>query len=120
MFSVFSVLLRVLGSKAEMNVVVIGAGAIGSVYGAKLSAQHEVTLVGRPDHVQAIQQHGLRLEGGTTGTYAVNATTRLESTPPLKRAPTGTSAISRSRTASLSLASSSSSAAASLSSSFGP
>ena len=65
-----------------MHIVVIGAGAIGSVYGAKLSAQHEVTLVGRPDHVQAIQQHGLRLEGGTTGTYAVNATTRLESVAP--------------------------------------
>ena len=61
-----------------MQIVVIGAGAIGSVYGAKLSARHEVTLVGRPDHVRAIQQNGLRLEGGTVGTYAVNATTRLE------------------------------------------
>ena len=65
-----------------MQIVVIGAGAIGSVYGAKLSARHDVTLVGRPDHVQAIQQHGLRLEGGTAGTYALNATTRLESVAP--------------------------------------
>ena len=65
-----------------MEIVVIGAGAIGSVYGAKLSAQHDVTLVGRPDHVRAIQQHGLRLEGGTVGTYAVNATTKLESVAP--------------------------------------
>lgn len=65
-----------------MQVVVIGAGAIGSVYGAKLSARHEVTLVGRPDHVRAIQQHGLRLEGGTAGTYLVNAQTRLESVAP--------------------------------------
>lgn len=62
-----------------MQVVIVGAGAIGSVYGAKLSARHDVTLVGRPEHVRAIQQHGLRLEGGTAGTYAVTATTRLES-----------------------------------------
>lgn len=62
-----------------MQIVVIGAGAIGSVYGAKLSARHDVTLVGRPEHVRAIQQNGLRLEGGTVGTYPVNATTRLES-----------------------------------------
>lgn len=65
-----------------MHIVVIGAGAIGSVYGAKLSARHEVTLVGRLDHVRAIQQNGLRLEGGTTGTYAVHATTRLETVAP--------------------------------------
>jgi 2-dehydropantoate 2-reductase len=65
-----------------MQIVVIGAGAIGSVYGAKLSARHDVTLVGRPDHVRAIQQNGLRLEGGTVGTYALTATTRLESVAP--------------------------------------
>jgi len=62
-----------------MHIVVIGAGAIGSVYGAKLSGRHDVTLVGRPDHVRAIQQNGLRLEGGTVGTYGVNATTTLGS-----------------------------------------
>ena len=65
-----------------MQIVVVGAGAIGSVYGAKLSARHQVTLVGRADHVRAIQQDGLRLEGGTAGTYAVNATTRLETVAP--------------------------------------
>ena len=65
-----------------MQIVVIGAGAIGSVYGAKLSARHQVTLVGRADHVRAIQQDGLRLEGGTAGTYAVTATTGLESVLP--------------------------------------
>jgi 2-dehydropantoate 2-reductase len=65
-----------------MQIIVIGAGAIGSVYGAKLSAQHDVTLVGRPDHVRAIQQNGLRLEGGTVGTYPLKATTSLESMAP--------------------------------------
>ena len=65
-----------------MQIVVIGAGAIGSVYGAKLSERHDVTLVGRPDHVRAIRENGLRLEGGTVGTYALSATTRLESVAP--------------------------------------
>lgn len=65
-----------------MQIVVIGAGAIGSVYGAKLSGRHDVTLVGRPDHVRAIQENGLRLEGGTAGTFALTATTRLDSVAP--------------------------------------
>ena len=46
-----------------MNVVVFGAGAIGSVYAAKLSAHHPVTVIGRPDHVAAIARDGLRVIG---------------------------------------------------------
>lgn len=54
---------------------VMGAGAVGSFYGAMLArAGHEVTLVGRPAHVQAIQRDGLKLEmGGTTHTVALQA-----------------------------------------------
>ena len=41
----------------------MGAGAVGSFYGAMLArAGHEVTLIGRPAHVQAIERDGLRLE----------------------------------------------------------
>jgi 2-dehydropantoate 2-reductase len=41
----------------------MGAGAVGSFYGAMLArAGHEVTLIGRPAHVQAVQRDGLRLE----------------------------------------------------------
>jgi 2-dehydropantoate 2-reductase len=65
-----------------MQIAVIGAGGIGSVYGAKLSVHHDVTVVGRPDHVNAIQQQGLRLEGGTAGTFTLKATTHLESVAP--------------------------------------
>ena len=41
----------------------MGAGAVGSFYGAMLArAGHAVTLIGRPAHVQAIERDGLRLE----------------------------------------------------------
>lgn len=50
-------------SEAVRRVAVMGAGAVGSFYGAMLArAGHAVTLVGRPAHVQAIQREGLRLE----------------------------------------------------------
>ena len=45
------------------RVAVMGAGAVGSFYGAMLArAGHAVTLIGRPAHVQAIERDGLRLE----------------------------------------------------------
>ena len=41
----------------------MGAGAVGCYYGALLArAGHEVTLIARPAHVQAIRQGGLRLQ----------------------------------------------------------
>ena len=44
------------------KVVVLGAGALGSVYGAWLSeAGADVTLVARPDHASAIAERGLEL-----------------------------------------------------------
>ena len=63
-------------------VVVLGAGAIGSVYAVKLSARHHVTVVARPDHVDAIRSHGLRLIGRETVTARLDAVTRLESIAP--------------------------------------
>ena len=43
----------------------MGAGAVGSFYGAMLArAGHAVTLIGRPAHVQAIEANGLLLEMG--------------------------------------------------------
>lgn len=48
---------------AFRRVVVMGAGAVGSFYGAMLArAGHAVTLIGRPVHVQAILRDGLALE----------------------------------------------------------
>ncbi len=57
-----------------MRVVVLGAGAVGSVLGARLSvAGHSVALVGRPAHVDAIRARGLRIEGEGAGTFALEA-----------------------------------------------
>jgi len=63
-------------------IVVLGAGAIGSVYAVKLSARHPVTVVARPDHVDAICAGGLRLIGRETMTARVDAVTRIESIAP--------------------------------------
>ncbi|MFG1530632.1 MAG: 2-dehydropantoate 2-reductase N-terminal domain-containing protein, partial [Thermoplasmata archaeon] len=53
-----------------MRVLVVGAGAIGSLFGARLSAAgHAVTLVGRPEHVRAIRDEGLRVEGEGAGLH---------------------------------------------------
>src|SRR5690348_12033785 len=60
-----------------MQIVVLGAGAIGSLYGAKLAGGNEVTLVGRLEHVAAIEQYGLRIEGLETRTVEVRATTSV-------------------------------------------
>ena len=49
-----------------MKIAVMGAGAVGCYYGFRLArARHEVVLIGRPQHVEAIQRHGLRLETQT-------------------------------------------------------
>ncbi|MCU4181004.1 ketopantoate reductase family protein [Bosea sp. BH3] len=60
-----------------MKIAVMGAGAVGSYYGAMLArAGHQVTLVARPQHVEAISGRGLVLEArGTTETIPLAATT---------------------------------------------
>jgi 2-dehydropantoate 2-reductase len=46
-----------------MKVAIMGAGAVGSYYGAMLArAGHAVTIVGRPQHVDAVRERGLILE----------------------------------------------------------
>ncbi|MES2936712.1 MAG: 2-dehydropantoate 2-reductase [Pseudomonadota bacterium] len=46
-----------------MNIAVMGAGAVGCYYGGMLArAGHAVTLVARPNHVDAIRRNGLRLQ----------------------------------------------------------
>jgi 2-dehydropantoate 2-reductase len=46
-----------------LSVAVMGAGAVGCYFGGLLArAGHEVVLIGRPGHVQAIQAAGLRLQ----------------------------------------------------------
>ena len=65
-----------------MRIVILGAGAIGSVYGAKLSRHHDVTLVGGAAHVAAIQRHGLQMQGLLSETLSLPACTRLDAIEP--------------------------------------
>lgn len=54
-----------------MKFLVLGAGAIGSVFGGFLAkAGHDVFLVGRKPHIQAINEKGLLIDG-IWGTYTV-------------------------------------------------
>ncbi|MGA7860636.1 MAG: 2-dehydropantoate 2-reductase [Thermoplasmata archaeon] len=63
-----------------MRIVVVGAGAIGSLFGALLQrAGNDVTLVARPEHVAAINRDGLKIEGRTTGTFRIPAVSELPS-----------------------------------------
>jgi 2-dehydropantoate 2-reductase len=48
---------------ALKQVAVMGAGAVGCYYGAMLGrAGHQVTLIARPQHAEAVQRAGLRLQ----------------------------------------------------------
>lgn len=61
------------------TVAVVGAGAVGSFYGAMLArAGHAVTLIGRAAHVRAIEGNGLQLTmAGHTQAIHLPATTEL-------------------------------------------
>jgi 2-dehydropantoate 2-reductase len=49
-----------------MKIAVMGAGAVGCYYGFKLArAGHDVVLIGRPRHIEAIERQGLRLQTDT-------------------------------------------------------
>jgi 2-dehydropantoate 2-reductase len=50
-------------TSSPLRVAVMGAGAVGCYYGGMLArAGHQVTLIARPAHVEAIAQNGLRME----------------------------------------------------------
>ena len=51
---------------STLKVAVMGAGAVGCYYGGMLArAGHEVVLIARPQHVEAIKRDGLRMETRT-------------------------------------------------------
>ena len=65
-----------MSNDSRPKIAVMGAGAVGSYYGAVLArAGADVTLIGRSAHVEAIAKNGLLLE--TTGgkeTISLSAT----------------------------------------------
>ena len=62
----------------KMNIIVLGAGAIGSLYGAKLSKLNDVTLVARQKHINKINMDGLKIVGIEENVYKLKATAKIE------------------------------------------
>lgn len=46
-----------------MQIIVFGAGSLGSLIGGLLATAHDVTLIGRDPHISAIRRDGLRITG---------------------------------------------------------
>ncbi len=63
------------------KIFVLGAGAIGSTYGALLSGRNNVTLIGRRAHVDAINKNGLTVSGDVNGKFFVKAETAIKEIP---------------------------------------
>ena len=61
-----------------MEIVVFGAGSLGSLIGAKLATVHDVTLVGRDPHMATVQADGLRVTG--LDAFLVHPTATTEGT----------------------------------------
>ena len=58
-----------------MEILILGAGSLGSLIGGLLARAHDVTLVGRDPHVAAVRDAGLRITGVETLTTRPAATT---------------------------------------------
>tara|TARA_Y100000310_G_C20667231_1_gene808250 strand:+ start:926 stop:1810 length:885 start_codon:yes stop_codon:yes gene_type:complete len=61
-----------------MNIIILGAGAIGSLYGAKLSKLNDVTLVARKKHADKINKNCLKITGVENKKYKLNASTKIK------------------------------------------
>lgn len=61
-----------------MRIAVFGAGGVGGVLGGLLSTRNEVTLIGRREHVLAVNGGGLRLSGTVEGVFRPAARESVE------------------------------------------
>ncbi|MEX2015904.1 MAG: ketopantoate reductase family protein, partial [Candidatus Hydrogenedentales bacterium] len=66
---------------SPLNILIFGAGAIGSVVGGLMAkAGHRVTLLGRDPHMARVREQGLRISGiwGEHHVTAIETATRFE------------------------------------------
>jgi 2-dehydropantoate 2-reductase len=63
------------------KVIVLGAGAIGSVLGALLSKKIDVTLIGKKAHVDVVNSIGLTISGDVNETFPIGADTQIQEIP---------------------------------------
>jgi 2-dehydropantoate 2-reductase len=58
-----------------VKVLVVGAGAVGSYFGGRLAlAGHDLVLIGRQRHVEAIRANGLTIDSKITGKHNAHLT----------------------------------------------
>src|SRR3989338_8914322 len=60
-----------------MKIIILGAGAIGSLFGAKLSRLNDVTLVAKKEHAERISRNGLKMAGLEKKAYNIKAFTKI-------------------------------------------
>ncbi|MEK6946266.1 MAG: 2-dehydropantoate 2-reductase [Nanoarchaeota archaeon] len=60
-----------------MDIIILGAGAIGSFYGAKLSKLNNVILIAKKEHADGINKNGLRMTGLEEGVFRIKADTEI-------------------------------------------
>ena len=60
-----------------MDIVVVGAGSLGSLVGGLLAREHDVTLVGRGPHVSQVTERGLSVVGAEEFRVHPNAQTTI-------------------------------------------
>jgi 2-dehydropantoate 2-reductase len=63
------------------KIILLGAGAIGSIYGALLSKKNDVTLIGNKAHVDAVNSKGLSISGDINETFYLKADTEIRGIP---------------------------------------
>jgi 2-dehydropantoate 2-reductase len=63
------------------KIIVLGAGAVGSIYGALLSEKNDVTLIGNKAHVDAVNSKGLSISGDMNETFYLKADTEIRGIP---------------------------------------
>lgn len=63
------------------KIFVLGAGAIGSAFGALLSKKNDVVLIGRKAHVDAINSSGLSVSGDVNEVFNLKAETEIREIP---------------------------------------
>ncbi|KYK29810.1 ketopantoate reductase, partial [Thermoplasmatales archaeon SG8-52-1] len=61
-----------------MNIIIFGAGAIGSIFGAMLSKKNNVLLIGRNPHISAIKKNGLKIQGKTNLNVKIRSESSLK------------------------------------------
>lgn len=64
------------------KIFILGAGAIGSIYGALLSRKNDVTLIGEKEHILTIKSNGLRISGDINKNFKVKAEEKIRKIPP--------------------------------------